>query len=65
MPRGKRTVFAVFCSVDNERIGSVRLHKQDKMGKGWKEHIVKFDEKYCPACMKKSKVKFKEEKHSS
>ncbi|TSC79376.1 MAG: hypothetical protein G01um101425_656 [Candidatus Peregrinibacteria bacterium Gr01-1014_25] len=65
MPRGKRTVFAVFCAADNSRLGSVRLHKQDKMGKAWKEHAQKFSSKFCPTCRKRVDTKLKEEKHSS
>lgn len=64
MPRGKRTVFAVFCAADNSRIGTARFHKQDKNGKAWKEHAAKLT-KYCPTCRKQSAVKLKEEKHSS
>lgn len=69
MPRGKRTVFAVYCA-DPEcphtgnRVGTVRFHKQDKNGVGWKEHAAKLT-KYCPAARRKVAVKLKEEKHSS
>lgn len=64
MPRGKRTVFAMFCSETGLRLGSIRFHRQDKQGKGWKEHAEGFM-KYCPALRKRVAVKFKEEKHSS
>jgi hypothetical protein len=69
MPRGKRTVFAVYCNDSEcphsgERLGSVRFHKQDKMGKSWKEHASKLM-KYCPSARKRVAVKLKEEKHSS
>jgi hypothetical protein len=64
MPRGKRTVFAVFCTDCNRRVATKRLHKQDKLGKGWKEHAEKFN-KYCAGCRKRTKSKLKEEKHSS
>lgn len=69
MPRGKRTVFGVFCNEPScphsgERLGSMRFHKQDKMGKSWKEHAAKL-EKYCPTARKRVAVKLKEEKHSS
>jgi ribosomal protein L33 len=62
MPRGKRTVFAMFCSECNERIGTVRLHKQNSKGVSWKDLKL---EKYCPVCKKRVPVKMKEEKHSS
>lgn len=69
MPRGKRTVFAVLCADaacphPGERLGSVRFHKQDKMGKGWKEHAAKL-KKYCPSARRRVAVKLKEEKHSA
>lgn len=64
MPRGKRTVFAVYCTESGNRIGSMRFHKQDKMGVGWKDH-VKGMTKYCKVCRKKVDLKFKMEKHSS
>ena len=63
MPRGKRTVFGIFCSVTGNRLGTVRFHKQDKMGKAWKEHAEKLT-KYCSKCRKKVDVKLKEERHS-
>ncbi len=62
MPRGKRTVFAVYCKESNNRIGTVRLHKQNSKGVGWKEFKR---EKYCSICKKKVETKLKEEKHSS
>lgn len=64
MPRGKRTVFALFCSDCGSRVGSMRFHKQDKKGKAWKEHIDGI-EKFCGECRKKTKPKFKEERHSA
>lgn len=64
MPRGKRTVYAVFCSETGDRLGTVRFHKQDKQGKGWKEHAEKLV-KYSPRLRKRVKTKLKEEKHSS
>lgn len=64
MPRGKRTVYAGFCSVDGFRITTMRFHKQDKAGKSWKEHVADMT-KYCPTCQQKTTLKFKEEKHSS
>ncbi len=69
MPRGKRTVFGIYCS-DAEckhvgsRIGTVRFHKQDKEGVSWKEHAAKLS-KYCPSIRRRVTVKLKEEKHSS
>lgn len=62
MPRGKRTVFAVYCKESDNRIGTVRLHKQNSKGVGWKEFKA---EKYCPVCKKRVETKLKEEKHSS
>ncbi|MEK7563766.1 MAG: hypothetical protein AAB544_05255 [Patescibacteria group bacterium] len=64
MPRGKRTVFAAFCSETGNRIGSFRFHKQDKRGIGWKEHAEKLV-KFCSICRKRVKVKLKEERHSA
>lgn len=69
MPRGKRTVFAAFCASPDcpcpgGRIATFRFHKQDKMGKGWKEHAEGL-QKYCPDARKRVPVKLKEEKHSS
>jgi len=64
MPRGKRIVFTVSCTgPDGSRIGTIRLHRQDKKGVGWKEYQSKL-EKYCPICMKRMPVKLKEERHS-
>lgn len=62
MPRGKRTVFAMFCTVSGNRVGSVRLHKQNSKGVGWKEFKAA---KFCPVCRKRVAVKLKEEKHSA
>jgi len=62
MPRGKRTVFGVFCSESGNRIGSIRLLKQTQKGT-WKDQQAKM-QKYCNICMKRVPVKFKEERHS-
>lgn len=64
MPRGKRTVFAMYCTETGMRLGTIRLHKQDKMGKSWKEHTEGM-QKYCPVLRKRVAVRLKEEKHSS
>ncbi len=64
MPRGKRTVFVMTCPETGTRLGTIRLHKQDKNGVGWKEHVADM-QKYSPSLRKRVKVKFKEEKHSS
>ncbi|MEI8230046.1 MAG: hypothetical protein WCG83_02805 [Candidatus Peregrinibacteria bacterium] len=63
MPRGKRTVFGGFCPESGNRIATLRFHKQDKMGKAWKDHAGKLT-KYCSVCKKSVKPKFKEERHS-
>lgn len=63
MPRGKRTVFAMFCKKSGNRLGTLRLHKQDKQGKGWKEHVDGM-KKYCAKCRSREDVKLKEERHS-
>lgn len=60
MPRGKRTVFAMFCSNCNMRVGTVRLHKQ-REGKTWKDFKTT---KYCSTCRVKKPTKQKEERHS-
>ncbi len=62
MPRGKRTVFGMFCSDSGNRIGSVRLHRQNSKGIGWKDFKV---EKYCRVCKKRVAAKLKEERHSN
>ncbi|PIP65180.1 hypothetical protein COU77_00755 [Candidatus Peregrinibacteria bacterium CG10_big_fil_rev_8_21_14_0_10_49_16] len=64
MPRGKRTVYSMTCSTAScgRRVGTLRLHRQDKKGKSWKEHKRV---KYCPGCRKKTAMKVKEEKHSN
>ncbi|MFA6522852.1 MAG: hypothetical protein WCS85_00580 [Candidatus Peribacteraceae bacterium] len=62
MPRGKRTVFAVFCAESKNRIGTVRLHKQNSKGVGWKDFKI---EKYCSVCKKRMPTKIKEERHSA
>ena len=69
MPRGKRTVFGVYCNDPacpntGSRLGTMRFHKQDKMGVSWKEHVADM-KKYCPFVRKQVPVKLKEEKHSS
>lgn len=64
MPRGKRVVFGVFCTETGIRLGTMRFHKQDKMGKSWKEHVADM-KKYCPTLRRRVAVKLKEEKHSS
>lgn len=63
MTRGKRTVFAMFCKKSGNRVGTLRFHKQDKMGKGWKDHVEGM-KKYCKVCKCRAVVKFKEERHS-
>jgi hypothetical protein len=65
MPRGKRTVFAAFCTGAkcHRRITTLRFHKQDKQGIAWKEHAEGL-EKFCKDCRKKMPVKCKEERHS-
>ncbi len=62
MPRGKRTVFAMLCTVCNARVGTVRLHRQ-REGKSWKDFKV---EKFCASrnCRKRQPTKQKEERHS-
>lgn len=65
MPRGKRTVFAVFCTECSGRIGSMRFHKQDKRGKSHKEMSEKIKVKFCRSCRKRVKFKMKEERHSA
>ncbi|TSC58273.1 MAG: hypothetical protein Greene041619_704 [Candidatus Peregrinibacteria bacterium Greene0416_19] len=62
MPRGKRTVFALFCSESGNRVGTIRLHRQNKKGIGWKEFKV---EKYCSVCRVRKPMKMKEERHSA
>lgn len=63
MPRGKRTVFGLYCAECNSRIGSVRYHRQNSKGIGWKDQIKKL-RKFCKFCRKIVDVKGKEEKHS-
>lgn len=50
------------CKESGNRIGTVRLHRQNSRGISWKDFKVA---KYCPVCMKRVEVKLKEEKHSS
>jgi hypothetical protein len=66
MPRGKRTVFAGFCSECNRRTATIRLHKQ-KGAKSWKDFGPSKKQylKFCGGCRKRTLVKLKEEKHSS
>lgn len=64
MPRGKRTVFALFCSESGNRLGTMRFFKQDKLGKSWKDHVEGM-QKYCNVCRRRAKVRFKEERHSA
>jgi hypothetical protein len=61
MPRGKRTVFMGSCTVCNQRVASIRLHRQ-KDGVSWKEFKVS---KYCSECRKRTPIKLKEERHSN
>lgn len=49
------------CTVCNQRVGSIRLHKQ-KEGKSWKDFKA---EKFCNDCRKRQPVKMKEERHSN
>jgi ribosomal protein L33 len=58
MPRGKRTVYAGFCTDCNARTYTIRILKRNK---------ADFRElsKFCKDCRKKTGVKLKEEKHSS
>ncbi len=58
MPRGKRTVYAGFCSECNARTATVRISKAKKAD-------FRQLNKYCTDCRKKTKVKLKEEKHSN
>ncbi len=58
MPRGKKTVYAGYCSECNARICTIRILKSKKAD--FRELM-----KFCPSCRKKVKVKIKEEKHSS
>jgi hypothetical protein len=53
----------MFCPESGARLGTIRLHKQDKKGVGYKEHVAKL-RKYSPLLRKKVKVKVKEERHS-
>jgi len=63
MPRGKRTVFGMFCSKTGIRLGTIRLHRQDKQGKSYKDHGANM-KKYCPKLKQRVDVKLKEERHS-
>lgn len=64
MARGKRITFGMYSAETNVRLGTIKLHKQDKMGKGWKEHVDGM-KKYDPRVRHRVELKFKEEKHSS
>jgi hypothetical protein len=61
MPRGKRTVFLMACKDCNQRVGTIRLHKQ-KDGVSWKDFKT---EKFCNDCRKRQPMKLKEERHSA
>lgn len=52
----------MFCAITNGRIGTIRLHKQNSKGVGWKDMKLK---KFSPFTRKREDVKLKEEKHSS
>ncbi len=58
MPRGKKTVYAGFCSECASRIVTVRISKSKKAD-------FRKLKKFCNVCRKKQDVKLKEEKHSS
>lgn len=58
MPRGKKTVYAGFCTDCNARTTTVRISKAKKAD-------FRPLEKFCNRCRKQTKVKLKEEKHSS
>ncbi len=62
MPRGKRTVFAAFCTNDEckSRVSTFRLHRQ-KEGVSWKDFKIT---KFCSNCRKRQPLKLKEERHS-
>jgi hypothetical protein len=62
MPRGKRTVYGLYCTKDNFRVGSVRFHRQNSKGVAWKDNKLT---KFCPECREHMDMKLKEEKHSS
>ncbi len=62
MPRGKRTVYGLYCKTDNMRIASVRFHRQNSKGVGAKDNKLM---KYCPGCKARVEMSMKEEKHSS
>lgn len=57
-------MYAMYSTETNVRLGTIRLHKQDKQGKSWKEHAAKL-KKYDPVVRKRVPVKLKEEKHSN
>lgn len=52
----------MYCTESGNRVGTVRLHRQNSKGIGWKDFKVA---KFCPECRKRVPVKLKEEKHSS
>ena len=64
MPRGKRVVYTMTCPESGIRLGTIRLHKQDRTGKSYKDHAENLS-KYSPAVRKHVKPKLKEERHSS
>ena len=66
MPRGKRTVFAGFCTECNRRTATIRLHKQ-RGTKSWKDFGPTKEKyvKFCSKCRKRTQLKLKEEKHSN
>jgi hypothetical protein len=53
----------LYCAECAQRIGSVRYHRQNSKGIGWKDQIKKL-RKFCSNCRKIVDVKGKEEKHS-
>lgn len=65
MPRGKRNVYAMFCTSDgcNRRVGTVRLLKhQPAKNRSFKDYDLS---KFCSNCNARTTMKLKEEKHSS
>ncbi len=58
MPRGKRTNYAAFCGECAARTGLFKILKAKKAD-------FKVPERFCKVCRKKTKMKLKEEKHSS
>lgn len=62
MPRGKRTVYGLYCPETGDRLGSIRFHKQNSKGVAWRDNKLT---KYSPRLRKRVQAKLKEEKHSS